>query len=43
MEDAKKRFNERIRKGTSKKYNKYYKKLMHSFSDVRNSGGKINE
>ncbi len=35
IENAKKRFNDRIKKGTSKNYNKYFKKLMSSFKDVR--------
>ncbi len=38
MEEARKRFEERIKKGTTKGYTKYFKKLMHSFSDIRSDG-----
>lgn len=35
MEQAKKRFEERIKKGTTKGYAKYFDKLMKSYNDVR--------
>lgn len=38
MEKAKKRFEERIKKGTTKGYAKYFKKLMKSYKDVRING-----
>lgn len=38
IEKAKKRFEERIKKGTTKGYAKYFKKLMKLYKDVRNNG-----
>lgn len=38
IEKAKKRFNERIKKGTTKGYAKYFEKLMKSYEDARNNG-----
>lgn len=38
MEAAKKRLNERLKKGTTKGYNKYFKELMQSFADIRYNG-----
>ncbi len=38
MENAKKRYEERKQQRTSKGYNKYLKKLMKSYSDVRING-----
>lgn len=37
LERAKERYKERIKKGTTKNYNRYFKKLMRSFNDIRNN------
>lgn len=38
MEAAQKRLQERLKQGTTKGYNKYLKRLMKSFVDIRNNG-----
>lgn len=38
LEKAKQRYKERIKKGTTKNYNKYFKKLMLSFECIRKKG-----
>lgn len=38
LEKAKQRYKERIKKGTTKNYNRYFKKLMRSFNYIRNKG-----
>lgn len=38
LEKAKERYKERIKKGTTKNYNRYFKKLMRSFNYIRNKG-----
>lgn len=38
LEKAKQRYKKRIKKGTTRNYNKYFKKLMCFFNDIRNKG-----
>ena len=38
LEKAKKRYEERIKQGTTKGYNRYFKKLMKEYEDIRNKG-----
>ena len=38
LEKAKQRYKKRIKKGTTRNYNKYFKKLMRSFNYIRNKG-----